>query len=810
MNESLRRALYVLLFIFTTTHSFSQWEGANWYFNGIKESRVAVLENKGMVNFHFGSGGLSIGTIPLGNPSIIDNQFNVDASISSPTGQIQFAVVRFDSIVNKDFRYIKSQSGNFNCQWNNSATNIFIPLNGLTPRKYLYFTMSQTFSPLFPSLGIYASLKYSLLDTTLFGNEGGAYFGNRVPPFLKDSLYVSSITAAMHNNKRDIWLLFRDAHNDFYAVLISPCGEMSPIVFSTTIRRTTKRSMLLNMEFDPFSRYITLLEDSLINLHLYHFNNLTGKVNFIQLLDSNTYIQENQSYPLASKLLAFSPDGRYLYRVSNRNFPRGYIYQYDLKDTYSTPGILPPRSQTYPIAVPAAIHPGLDGKTYLFYNTQFLTKVGHVGVISQPNQPYPLNQLDTAAITSPGKMNLDGYGCLPNFLNEFRWPGWKGIQLYISNFTTTSPCIGKSISFIPEDTAFAKKITWDFGDGKRDTSYFPTHVYKDTGTYLVKMRLHLSCYTDSVVKSLKVKKFIKPNLGNDTILPCYTSVELKPNSNYLKYQWNTLDSTKTLIATNSGRYFLKVNDLCGSAIDTVNVIWKTPVPPTLKYHPDFINVSDSCVLNSIVFSIKDTLGIDQIHWNFGDNSYDNKTISPKHSYILPKVYTISVSAKHLCFTDSSTRKITIDEEPKINLGNDTLINCDQPILLEAGIGFKNYKWQDGSNLPTFTASRNGLFYVHVKNSCGEKSDTIEIDYNPIIIPNVFTPNSDGKNDSFIILNYTQGTGSLIVWNRWGDETFKTEKYLNDWSPRNNLSEGIYFYHFETGCESQKGYVQILR
>jgi gliding motility-associated-like protein/uncharacterized repeat protein (TIGR01451 family) len=62
-----------------------------------------------------------------------------------------------------------------------------------------------------------------------------------------------------------------------------------------------------------------------------------------------------------------------------------------------------------------------------------------------------------------------------------------------------------------------------------------------------------------------------------------------------------------------------------------------------------------------------------------------------------------------------------------------------------------------------------------------------------VIPNIFTPNGDGKNDVFEISKIENYPGSqLMVFNRWGNEVYKSENYLNTWNG-SNLADGTYFY-----------------
>ncbi|MFD2035060.1 gliding motility-associated C-terminal domain-containing protein, partial [Belliella marina] len=84
------------------------------------------------------------------------------------------------------------------------------------------------------------------------------------------------------------------------------------------------------------------------------------------------------------------------------------------------------------------------------------------------------------------------------------------------------------------------------------------------------------------------------------------------------------------------------------------------------------------------------------------------------------------------------------------------------------------------------------------------------------IPNVFTPNGDGINDTWAIegIIHFFASNKLVVVNRWGVEVFRTNNYNNDWNG-GNLAEGSYFYQL-TAVDHQgreqvfTGYVTILR
>ncbi|GAB3272439.1 hypothetical protein GCM10027347_44090 [Larkinella harenae] len=77
----------------------------------------------------------------------------------------------------------------------------------------------------------------------------------------------------------------------------------------------------------------------------------------------------------------------------------------------------------------------------------------------------------------------------------------------------------------------------------------------------------------------------------------------------------------------------------------------------------------------------------------------------------------------------------------------------------------------------------------------------------IIIPEGFSPNSDGKNDLFVIRNTGGATVRLEIFNRWGHTVYRNLDYKNDWDGTTNtgvrvgssgkgLPDGTYFYVVE--------------
>ena len=103
------------------------------------------------------------------------------------------------------------------------------------------------------------------------------------------------------------------------------------------------------------------------------------------------------------------------------------------------------------------------------------------------------------------------------------------------------------------------------------------------------------------------------------------------------------------------------------------------------------------------------------------------------------------------------------------------------------------------------------------------SDAVTFGKVDLFIPNAFSPDGDGVNDTWEIPGIENAVGyKLIIFNRWGIKVYETNNYKNDWagtsqtdsfiSKDNMLPEGTYFYSIIWGDESEptRGFVYIKR
>jgi hypothetical protein len=114
--------------------------------------------------------------------------------------------------------------------------------------------------------------------------------------------------------------------------------------------------------------------------------------------------------------------------------------------------------------------------------------------------------------------------------------------------------------------------------------------------------------------------------------------------------------------------------------------------------------------------------------------------------------------------------------------------------------------------PTHVYNKAGEYLVTLKitDATGCYSiNTITITASDFFIPNLITPNGDGKNDRFKISSYAS-RWDLVVYNSWGAKVYEKESYRDEWDGAGEV-DGVYYYHIldrETKKE-YTGWVQIF-
>ena len=301
--------------------------------------------------------------------------------------------------------------------------------------------------------------------------------------------------------------------------------------------------------------------------------------------------------------------------------------------------------------------------------------------------------------------------------------------------------------------------------------------------------IRIDYYIDDV--SVTPTGLLAPNLGNDTLI-CKNTLPylLTAPVGYDSYQWSNGSTGNSIAASDSGTYWVKcILAGCGEISDAMHIGFKNT--PQLKLGNDTV----LCVGNSL--NIVAQGGFNSYLWNTTTTS-QSVTVNTSGLYI--------VQATDACGIQTDSIHVSLDSLPNItiDIGIDSTIcnnGVNVPLILSANTVLPNYFWSTGDSASQITVTKKGLYWLQSYYQCGIIYDSILIDECPpdtffsLYIPNSFTPNSDGMNDSWQPYYYNITIESVSIFNRWGEKVFEG-KENSSWNGTYNnklCPQGVYAY-----------------
>jgi gliding motility-associated-like protein len=403
-------------------------------------------------------------------------------------------------------------------------------------------------------------------------------------------------------------------------------------------------------------------------------------------------------------------------------------------------------------------------------------------------------------------------------------------------------CMNDTVSF-HNNSQFATDYYWDFNDGFTDISANPTHVYLNQNIYYVKLRASNQFCADSTLKSIDITHPLHASFTTSTDTLCVgstvtftnTSTASTLNNTAPSYYWVFADGVHSTLLNPTHTY-------TNPGVYNVMMVVKDGVPCTdTAYRTIFIDAtpqisftrSDTafCLGHKVdlipTFSLS---GLDNIEWNFGDNTDRIANVDPMHhAYDAPGTYTITMYGNYrVCADVSTTAQVTVKALPVINLGRDTALCLDgAPLTVTDNMNMTNplatWQWNTGATTPSIEVKHDGIYTATVTIDQCSSSDEIEVKKDCIIdIPNSFTPNGDGVNDYFFPRQYLSNgvTGfTMTVFDRWGQKVFETKNPNGrGWDGKfndKNQPVGVYIYSIHVVMKNMRteeytGNVTLLR
>ncbi|MFM1875567.1 MAG: hypothetical protein RL266_1304, partial [Bacteroidota bacterium] len=449
----------------------------------------------------------------------------------------------------------------------------------------------------------------------------------------------------------------------------------------------------------------------------------------------------------------------------------------------------------------------------------------------------------------------DAVGCLATASATISEPAQLVAQV---NPTASTVCIGESTTLT---TAISGGIPPFNGYSWTATPADPTLVSNSqnpivspivTTTYTLTATDANGCASSQVVVTITVSSPLSLNvtipsaIDTGICLGESTTINLTASGgdgNYVFYQQpdlvNPINLPVSVQPNVTTTYTYSVADGCSTPTATASsTVTVYPVPSV-----DFeVDAASGCQPHGVIFTDLTSPTPTSWNWDFGDpNSANNiSTVqNPGHNYTEVGTYDVQLSVVSAQGCESSISYldlIQVFEVPSADFEVDThRTNILNPTfhftdLSSSNVSEWNWDFGDGSfstdQNPSATYLDTGIFFVQLTVTTAEgcvASATDRIYIGKILtfyVPNSFTPDRDRINDGFRAYGegYDWNTYQMTIYNRWGEEIFRTNDIEEEWKGRfkdEKVEVGVYAWRvhvsdFNGRIYPFSGYVTLIR
>jgi gliding motility-associated-like protein len=299
-------------------------------------------------------------------------------------------------------------------------------------------------------------------------------------------------------------------------------------------------------------------------------------------------------------------------------------------------------------------------------------------------------------------------------------------------------------------------------------------------------------------------------------------------STAVTYTWSTAANTSSITTSTPGVYTLTVTDVNNGCVGTATIdVQNNATAPTLTS-----SASGSLPCGGGTTSLSAVSSNTNVSYTWMGNGIvsGSNTASPVIGQ--PGIYTVTaLDAITGCSTFTT---ITVVQTTVSALAAASTTMGPAPLNVNfsnQSLGAATYSWSFGDGNSSITTAPSNSYLtpgtytvvlVATNGGCSD-SDTLLIKVQTALgaIPEVFTPNGDGKNDLFVIDGLdSYPNNNFQVFNRWGNPVYTAKPYKNDWDSKPNsqgsmgsgkLPSGTYFFILELGDSDNtifKGFIQI--
>jgi len=351
---------------------------------------------------------------------------------------------------------------------------------------------------------------------------------------------------------------------------------------------------------------------------------------------------------------------------------------------------------------------------------------------------------------------------------------------------------------------------WDFPDNTTQTTVDATKSFPAVGPYNVRYRIIADngCVGDTtkVINIGSPLSLSVQGIGKacaDSVFTFTSSIPFNA-ANPPTWHWDFGDG-QTVVVTNSNTvtHAYQVSATATTVKHSVSFTQGCSTDTSLFTVP-LINPNPSAAFSYITDTLCENIpvqfnaslsNVSSWLWNFG-NGISNAAPPLYNTYNAGGSYNASLAITDVngCGSLPAINPININFAPQINAGPDKFTSVGVPTTIDASIsnpGNYDFLWTPSTYLnsttilnPVSTPDRKITYTIMATDKisfCKAYDSVVVIPITELYAPTAFTPNNDGRNDMFRILNADAVTAfNLRVFNRYGQVMFETSDKSKGW------------------------------
>ena len=413
-------------------------------------------------------------------------------------------------------------------------------------------------------------------------------------------------------------------------------------------------------------------------------------------------------------------------------------------------------------------------------------------VSSQQNPAYVYNQ---QGIKNVQLIVGNSKGCLDTIVKPVEIVDKPAISVA---FKDTLICNGDAVQL---EAIGLGNFTWTGANiSSGDTTATPTVSPTATSRYRVTLDYEGCINTDTV--QVRVVNFVTLRAGADTLICSTDKGMLQLNTDALRVSWTpaaSLDNANSftpLAAPNVTTTYTVTGYIggCPSVSDDITV--------SVAPYPLANAGKDTVICYGTSAQLAGTMTADVFTWSPSSSLAGANTLSPLAGPLadtIDYILTVRHTGAGEC-PKPVTDIVRINVLPKIlaSAGRDTSVVVSQPLQFTASGGVR-YQWSPANNLNAtnifnpignYQGNFDNIRYrvlVYNEANCVDSAFIKVSIYRivpQVIVPSAFTPNGDGRNDTFkpIAVGISK-IDYFSVYNRWGQQVFTTTINGQGWDGR---------------------------